>query len=132
MPKRKYTKWTKDGVLEIARQYNTAGDFHDKANDAYMTARRRGWLKEACAHMYSARFVWTEALIVAEAAKYKTRSDFANGCRAAYSAAARKKILDKVCAHMPKYSGKGAKRGPNKRTKPEKTAAEKMAEMMGL
>lgn len=122
--------------MEIAAKYNTAGDFHDNANDAYMTARRRGWLEDVCAHMYKGRFVWTVPMIAAEARKYQTRSDFANGSRAAYSAAARKKILDEVCDHMPRYAGKGDVRGPNRRTTQKNTptddAKSAMAKMMGL
>lgn len=136
MAKRQYTKWTKEMVMERASKYQTAGDFHDKDNHAYMTARRRGWLEDACAHMFSARFVWTEDLIRAEASQYTTRSDFAKGSRAAYSAAARKKILDDVCSHMPRYAGKGEVRGPNRRSTKKPTVTDQaksdMAKMMGL
>lgn len=136
MAKRQYTKWTKEMVMEIAAKYQTAGDFHDNDNHAYMTARRRGWLEEACSHMFSARFIWTDDLIVAEALKYQTRSEFARGSRAAYSAAARRKLLDKVCSHMPRYSGKGDIRGPNRRSTKAPTATDQaksiMAKMMGL
>jgi len=136
MTKRQYTKWTKDMVSEIAAKYKSLGAFQDEDNRAYMAAWRNGWLKEVCAHMFSARFVWKDDMIATEALKYKTRSDFAKGSRAAYSAAARLKILDEVCKHMPRYSGKGVKRGPNRRTTKKETTAYQakasMAKMMGL
>jgi hypothetical protein len=133
MEKRKYTHWTPEKLMEVAKQYKTPGEFQSKNSGAYMASKRKGLFKAVTAHM-TTRF-WTKDMIQKEAYRFKTRSDFSREAKAAYSAASRMGILDEVCEHMPKYAGKGKKRGPNKVTKEKAKAeptAKSMAEMMGL
>ena len=39
-------KWTKGKVKEKAKKYKTRGTFQKGNRNAYMTARRHGWLDE--------------------------------------------------------------------------------------
>jgi hypothetical protein len=93
-------KWTKEAIAAAAAPHKTRGEFSKAEPAAYVTARKKGWLDEVCAHMQLERTYWTPETIQSEAIKYPDRSAFREGCLAAYLAARRLGILQKVCAHM--------------------------------
>ena len=95
--------WTKTRILKEAKQFNTRSEFKSNSSTAYGTARKKGWLEEACSHMQlkqKPRGYWTLDNIKIEAKKYNTRGEFVKGSVSAYSIAARNNWLDEACSHM--------------------------------
>jgi DNA primase len=95
--------WTKNRIVEEAKQFNSRSEFKRKASTAYHKARKKGWLEEACSHMQvkqKPRGYWTIDNIKKEAQRYKTRTEFMKGSVSAYSIAAKNKWLDEACMHM--------------------------------
>lgn len=94
--------WTKARCIKAAKKFKTRHEFQKGDISAYITARREGWIEEACAHMGESRHngYWTRERIAAEALKYSGRHAFEKGSGGAYHAAYRDGILDEVCGHM--------------------------------
>jgi hypothetical protein len=105
-------KWTQDACKQVALQYKRRGDFAaHRPSGAYLSAQRKGWLDEVCAHMAPkkirasklsapTRRQWDEKTVREEALKHSTRSAFASAAQGAKLAAKKLGILDEVCSHM--------------------------------
>jgi len=96
--------WSKDKVMELAKQYKTPDDFHKNEGGASGYAKRNGFWNEVIAHM-SKRNEWDLELVKQVAKQYKTRNEFAHSKEhsGAYDWAKRYNKLNEVCSHMPKF-----------------------------
>lgn len=98
--------WTKkENCLEVALKYSTRNELKKKANGAYRSALRNGWIEEICAHMAPTNRHMPGHWDVKEncrleALKYSIRFDFQKGSSGAYEAAKRNGWMEEVCAHM--------------------------------
>ena len=94
-----FGKWTRDKVIEVAKQFETVTDLCEEYEYVYKIAKAKGWLKE---------FTWfrgneirrekqirlTKEVCTAEALKFKTRKDFRKNCRTVYEKAKKSGWLD--------------------------------------
>ena len=91
------TKWSKEKILDIAKQYKTRSEFAQKCSGAYNRAKKLGildkctWFEE----IIKPSGYWVEEKILDIAKQYKTRSEFAQKCSGAYNRAKKLGILDK-------------------------------------
>lgn len=94
--------WTKDRVIEAARQYSTREEFRKSASYVYKLASINHWRDEACSHMqkkWTPR--WTDKATVMEAsAQCATRAEFKRRFGPAAQAANRYGWYEEACAHM--------------------------------
>jgi hypothetical protein len=86
-------------VLAEAAKYESRSDFKESSHLAYVAARRRNLLDEACDHMEYKAKPWSDEDIAKEAQKYQARGEFQKASTA-YQIAAKRGILDEVCSHM--------------------------------
>jgi hypothetical protein len=93
-------KWTKEACLTEALKFRTKNDWWIHSRSSYNACLKRGWHREASAHMELVRGKWTKKAVVADAAKYKTRSDWRKHSAGAYSTAVREKWLQHCTQHM--------------------------------
>jgi superfamily II DNA or RNA helicase len=104
--------WTFENCKAEALKYSYRKEFNNARGAAYITAKKKGWLDEICAHMKTRKTKpqghWTFENCKAEALKYSSRKKFQLGSPGAFSAALKKGWYDEICAHMgpPQNSGK--------------------------
>jgi predicted GIY-YIG superfamily endonuclease len=104
-------KWTFDKVLESAKKYNHIFDWELGDRYAYRAAKRKGWFKEASAHMTKKiRKVFTTKYtdddIYAIALKFNTPKEWYTDSPSTYAIAHQRKIVDKATAHMQRQIAK--------------------------
>jgi hypothetical protein len=95
--------WTKQRVMQEAEKYSYLTEWINSEQSSYSTAKRNGWLKEACAHMVSpkkAMGFWTRENLIDDAKKYLTKSQWKKNNASAYATAVSKGLLDVCSAHM--------------------------------
>ena len=116
-------KWTKESVIKNAKQFEYITEWTKKFSGAVDTARTKGWMKEATAHMVRPAWkglrIWTREKILEEAKKFKHRARWSEKSGGAYAAAMRIGILKIATKHMIRPSTKGVNLGrksPNKWT----------------
>lgn len=107
----KRKKWTFDKVLESAKKYNHIFDWELGDRYAYKAAKRKGWFKEATAHMTKKiRKVFTTKYtdddIYAIALKFNTPKEWYTDSPSTYAIAHQRKIVDKATAHMQRQIAK--------------------------
>ncbi len=94
------TKWTREAVLENARQFGTLQEWR-KNGSAYAVALKQGWLLEATAHMKILKRVrWTDVEIFADAKKFQTIKEWRTSSNGAYSAASKRGLLEEITRLM--------------------------------
>lgn len=69
-------KWNKNTVTEIAKKYNTLGDFEKNHSGAYQYAQRHNFLDEITSNLAKKTF-WNKDNALKAAKLYKTRTMFA-------------------------------------------------------
>jgi hypothetical protein len=93
--------WTKERLIEVAKQCSTRGEFQKRFMGAYQTAAELELLDELCQHMKSMRVpAWTLELIKNAAIDCKTYSQFKTQHPSAYNVARRNGWLEVVRGHM--------------------------------
>lgn len=106
MPKNKYPKghWQKkENVLASARKYTYQAKWAKAEGGAFGSAKRNGWLEEACQHMTSPKKPmghWTLENLIADAKNYSTPSSWRKNSASAYATAIAKGYLEECCVHM--------------------------------
>jgi len=105
-------EWDKQAVLEEARKYSTKTEWRYCGNSSEQIARKRGWYKEASAHMKGTsrpNGYWSKERVISSAAKHSSRSEWRRGNRGAYAAALAKGWIEEATKHMPKHAGNSDK-----------------------
>ncbi|PSV00707.1 hypothetical protein C9J27_06080 [Photobacterium kishitanii] len=93
--------WTLEACKKDARKYLTRNQWRIGSPSAYVTANKRKWAGECCAHMKAKPTVWTADLCKLDALKYQTRTQWQKASPSAYQAARRNGLVADCCAHMP-------------------------------
>jgi len=105
MPRENKRKWTYEKVLESAKNYNHIFDWELGDRNAYRTAKRYGYFKEATAHMTKkVRKVFTikysDEDILQIALKFNTPKEWYSNSPSTYSIAHQRNLIGKATAHM--------------------------------
>jgi hypothetical protein len=93
-------KFTKKEILKKALRFNTRTEFKNAENGAYHSARKQGFLDEACAHMEVKRRNWTLKQLEDRAKNYTSLNDFMKKENGAYLWAMRNGFREKITVHM--------------------------------
>jgi predicted GIY-YIG superfamily endonuclease len=116
-------KWTREAVIKNAKQFKYITEWTKNFSGAVDTARTKGWMKEATAHMVRPAWkglrIWTKEKILEDAKKFKHRVRWSEKSGGAYAAAMRMSILKIATNHMTRPNTKGVNLGrksPNKWT----------------
>jgi hypothetical protein len=101
--------WTKERVLADARKYATKIGWYSANPSAYQSARAKGWVADATAHMTRPKYkhlhpdgYWTRERVLEDARKYTTPKDWRMASRLAVRHAREKGWLEEATAHMTK------------------------------
>jgi hypothetical protein len=100
--------WTKDRVLESAKKYKTQAEWNKAETSAVAVANKKGWIKEATAHMSPSRpnrmanGYWTKERVMEDAKKFNSKTEWQKASKAAVSKAYRMGWMDAALAHMQK------------------------------
>lgn len=95
--------WTLERCKAEAGKFNTRTQWQDNSGSSYLTAQRRGWLEECCAHMVSIikpSGFWTLERCMEDASHYSTRKNWSDAKGGAYNIASQNGWLELCCAHM--------------------------------
>jgi hypothetical protein len=99
-----YGYWnSKESVINDALQYNVQAEWKDASPGAYQSAKKRGWLDEACSHMtggHKPSGYWDEARLKADALKYGSPTEWKKRSGSAYATAVSHGLLAQCCSHM--------------------------------
>jgi len=93
------SKWTKEIVLDIARQFHTVRDWIQFNSGSYAAASKNGWLLEATAHMIKPR-PWTKQRMIQVASQYTSVAEFCNEQASCAVVANRVGLYHEITAHM--------------------------------
>ena len=102
--------WSRERCFEEAKKYTSQIEFRTNSPGAYNALKKKGWLKDACAHMELDKHLpgyWTKERCREEAKKYKGKSAFRKGCQGAYGSAWTHGWLDEICEHMNQTQTQG-------------------------
>jgi superfamily II DNA/RNA helicase len=99
---KKYKLWTKEEIINSAKQYKTKNEWNVNQPSTYVYARKYGWFDEAIKHMDVKKRSYTKEDVINEAKKYKKRQEFRKHNRAAFDWAYKLNIVDEAFKHMPK------------------------------
>lgn len=94
--------WSKAKCLADALRYRSRGHWAKFSSEAFKTARKKGWLKECCAHMTGKGTVWDIEQCKIDALRFKHASDWkaSSGLNSGYHVAEEKGWLEECCSHM--------------------------------
>ena len=99
--------WTKDRVIEDARNYKSKIGWISASASAYQTAVANGWIAQATAHMTrpvykhaKPRGYWTKERVIEDSQKYSTSREWRVASRLAHRHASEKGWLSEAIAHM--------------------------------
>lgn len=99
--------WSKERVVESARRYSARMQWFEAEQAAYTTAVKRGWLKEATAHMTLVRNAvkrpkdqLTKDALLRDARQYRTLKEWRTASRRSYRYTRDRGWLDEASAHM--------------------------------
>lgn len=99
--------WTKDRVIEDARNYKSKIGWISASASAYQTAVANGWIAQATAHMTrpvykhaKPRGYWTKERVIEDSQKYSTSREWRVSSRLAHRHASEKGWLFEAIAHM--------------------------------
>lgn len=95
-------KYTKDYIVNLAKNFNKKNDFKKTHRDLYNIARVHGWWEDASRHMIDAYQEWSKEDVEKEALKYNYPSEFEYNSPKAYGAARYHGWLNDVTSHMGK------------------------------
>lgn len=96
--------WSKERVLEEAKNYSSKSDMKRGSCGAFRAARKNGWLPEVeriTGIKRVANGYWTKEKCREEALKFRTRNEFRKNSNA-YHTAHKKGWIEDICGHMPK------------------------------
>jgi hypothetical protein len=97
-------KWSKEEVLDLARNFTKMNDFKKSYPKAYSAARNNKWLPDVRLFMTPAYETWTKEKAHKEALKYQYMNDFQKKSASAYQTAAYHGWLKDITTHMiPKH-----------------------------
>ncbi len=94
--------WTKEKVLEEARNYQYKEDWKKNSYGSHSSARRNGWYLECVTHMIPVKFKWNKETLLEEANKYKTTTEFVTYSNGAYQTSIKLDCLDYVTKNLKK------------------------------
>jgi len=100
LSKVKHDPYTKEEVMEIAKNYNTISEMGKHKSGALKAAVRLGIFDEIKSHMKVNKRTYTYDELKEEALKYNHKSEFSKYSRNFYNVAYRRKILNEICSHM--------------------------------
>jgi hypothetical protein len=98
--------WTKDRVLESAKKYKTQAEWNKAETSAVGVASKKGWIKEATAHMSPSRpnrmanGYWTKERVIEDAQKYSSKTEWQKVSRAAVSKAYKMGWMEEALVKM--------------------------------
>jgi hypothetical protein len=92
--------WTNESILLDALQYQTANEWQKKGKASYISACRKGILKECQTHMNRMYNIWTLEKCLKSARRFSCTSDWAKEDNKAYDASIYHGWLDKCKEHM--------------------------------
>ncbi|GEM_PF-430402 len=89
-------KWNKSSCMREAKKYTTKGDFIKGSEQAYIVARKNGWLDDYdwLVEVIKPKGYWNEQTCREEAMKYKSKVEFHDGASRAYALAWEKGWLE--------------------------------------
>jgi hypothetical protein len=93
----------KENVLADAQQYRYQAEWAKASGGAFSSAKRNGWLADACSHMTSPKVpmgYWTLERLMENSQQYQTPTDWKKANASAYATASAKGWLEICCAHM--------------------------------
>ena len=93
-------KWTKEEVIDLAKNFTRMNHFKITHPRAYAAARRNKWLDDIRPFMVPAYVEWDKEKVHQEALKYETRRQFQTHSKKAYQVARYNGWLDDVTTHM--------------------------------
>ena len=99
--------WTKEKCLKVVEQYSTFKDFRKENNDAFLAARRHGWIEEIKSMLPLNVTKWSnKSDVFIEAKKYKTKNEFRKKSKGAYEACSKNKWINDPSLNWeaPKFS----------------------------
>jgi hypothetical protein len=102
--------WTKDRVLQSAKKYKTQAEWNKAETSAVGVASKKGWIKEATAHMSPSRpnrmanGYWTKERVMEDAKKFSSKTEWQKTSRAAVSKAYKMGWMDEAIALTQKLS----------------------------
>jgi hypothetical protein len=97
------SKWTKELVIQDAKNYASSTDWYTNGKASYTAASKNGWLSEISKNFpkkIKPANYWTRERVLADAKKYKSRSEWAKSSKAAYTVAKRRGWYDTAVTHM--------------------------------
>ena len=89
-PERLPTKWTRESVFAISRNYDLYDTFRKEQGSAFNVAKQKGWINEMTwlKRKYAIRGFWqSKDNVLNESHKYETLKDFREGSPSAYEVA---------------------------------------------
>ena len=94
-------RWSKQGCIESAREYDDLKVWIQERKTAYLAARNNSWLDECCVHMAKKQKIKrTDDKHLQSSSKYPSRMRSANDARKAFEVAKINKRFEKYCSHM--------------------------------
>lgn len=105
-------EWTFEMCLDIAKQYNSRGEWQRHDKRSYSAAYRHGWLDQCTKHMtviLRSKHYWTKERCMASAARFSTRQEWLEADNSAILAARRRGWFNECCAHMSRLSTRWTK-----------------------
>lgn len=98
-PERLPTKWTRESVFAISRNYDLYDTFRKEQGSAFNVAKQNGWIDEMIwlKRKYTIRGFWqSKDNVFDESRKHETMKDFREVCPSAYEVARRNGWLDEM------------------------------------
>ena len=95
--------WTKQTVIDSAKDYQSKSEWRKSNHGAYGKAFQMGWLDDACAHMtqkWNKR--WDLNSIRSEASRFTSVGEWHKSSPSSYSAASKKGVLKELSENMVK------------------------------
>ena len=104
MASKKIVRWSKEAVIELAKQFATRESFRKEHLGAYKNALANGYADEAFAHMKVLRHRWTyeTAMAVASDKKYNSWASFVSQQNGCYLWIQRRGLVDELLGHLPR------------------------------
>ena len=93
----------KENVLADAQKYCYKAEWARASGGALSSAKRNGWLAEACSHMTSPKVpmgYWTLVRLKENSQQYQTPADWKKANASAYATASARGWLEDCCIHM--------------------------------
>lgn len=93
-------RWTKEEVIDLAKNFTKMNDFKKSYPKAYAAARNNNWLTDVRVLMTPAYKSWTKDMAHQEALKYQHMNDFQKKSPSAYQTSAYHGWLRDITSHM--------------------------------